>query len=90
MAGKHEPYTPKDFSELSRKLKTLGKDLTPKENAFLSEAVEAAGRSIQSQEVQGFGGSYDDKAYKPEQTGPGDTAALPTISIKIKGTFVTQ
>ena len=90
MAGKQEPYTAKEFSELSRKLKTLGKDLTPKENAFLSEAVEAAGRSIQNQEVQGFGASYDDKAYKPEQPGSTDMAALPTISIKIKGTFVTQ
>ena len=88
MAGKQEPYTPKDFSELSRKLKTLGKDLTPKESAFLSEAVEAAGKSIQGQEVQGFG--YDEKAYKPEQPGASDMASLPTISIKIKGTFVTQ
>jgi len=90
MAGKQDPYTPKDFSDLSRKLKTLGKDLTPKENAFLSEAVEAAGKSIQSREVQGFGGSYDEKAYKPEQPGASDMASLPTISIKIKGTFVTQ
>ena len=90
MAGKHEPYTQKDFSELSRKLKSLSKDLTPKEATFLTEAVEAAGRSIQSQEVQGFGASYDDKGYKPEQTGSIDSAALPTISIKIKGTFVTQ
>jgi hypothetical protein len=88
MAGKQEPYTPKDFSELSRKLKTLGKDLTPKESAFLSEAVEAAGKSIQNQEVKGFGGSYDDKAYKAEQ--PGVAESFPTISIKIKGTFVTQ
>lgn len=90
MAGKQEPYTQKDFSELSRKLKTLGKDLSPKENAFLTDAVEAAGRSIQNQEVKGFGGPYDEKGYKPEQAGAMDTAALPTISIKIKGTFVSQ
>jgi hypothetical protein len=90
MAGKQEPYTQKDFSELSRKLKTLGKDLTPKESAFLTEAVEAAERSIRNPEVQGFGGAYDAKGYTPEQTGAMDTAALPTIGITVKGTFVTK
>jgi hypothetical protein len=88
MAGKQEPYTAKEFSELARKLKTLGKDLTPKESAFLNEAVEAAGRSIQNQEVQGFG--YDANAYKPDQGGVPDTNALPTVGVKVKGTFVSQ
>jgi hypothetical protein len=88
MAGKQETYTPNDFSELARKLKTLGKDLTPKENAFLNDAVEAAGRSVQSQEVQGFG--YDANAYKPDQGGVPDTNALPTVTVKVKGTFVSQ
>jgi hypothetical protein len=90
MAGKQETYTAKDFSELARKLKALGKDLTPKENAFLNDAVEAAGRSIQSPEVQGFGGSYDANAYSPDQTSPTDTNALPTVTVKVKGTFVSQ
>ena len=88
MAGKQEPYTAKDFSELSRKLKTLGKDLTPKEQAFLNNAVEAAGKSVQNQEVQGFG--YDANAYKPDQSGVPDTNVLPEVVVKVKGTFVTQ
>jgi hypothetical protein len=92
MTERQEPYTAQDFSELSRKLKTLGKDLTPKENAFLSEVVQNAGRSIQGREVQGFGGQYDDKGYTPESTGEGDPAMTDAAAIRIaiKGTFVSK
>jgi hypothetical protein len=92
MAEKQERYTQRDFSELSRKLKTLGKDLTPKENAFLSDVMDNAGRSIQGKEVQGFGAQYDDKAYTPQPTGGPDsmTDSAAAIRIAIKGTFVSK
>jgi hypothetical protein len=91
MTEKREPYTERDFSELSRKLKTLGKDLTPKENAFLMDVVESSRKSISGGEVRGFGaGSYDAQGYSPEQTGSPESATDLAIRIAIKGTFVSK
>jgi hypothetical protein len=91
MAETRERYTEHDFSELSRKLKTLGKDLTPKENAFLTDVVENTRKAISGGEVRGFGGSYDAQGYTPEQMG-GSEAAMSDAAIRIviKGTFVSK
>jgi hypothetical protein len=91
MTQKQEPYTERDLSELSRKLKALSKDLTPKESAFLTDVVENTRKAISGGEVKGFGGSYDAQGYKPEQKGAPETAMIdPTIKVVVKGTFVTQ
>jgi hypothetical protein len=91
VANKQEPYTERDFSELSRKLKSLSKDLTPKESAFLTDVVENTRKAIAGGEVQGFGGPYDAQAYKPEAKGGTESAMIdPTIKVVVKGTFVTQ
>lgn len=90
MSEKREPYTERDFSELSRKLKSLGKDLTPKENAFLTDVVAHAGKAIQGGEVQGFGAQYDDKGYTPGSTGSPDAVMDAAIKVVVKGTFVSQ
>jgi hypothetical protein len=91
MAEKQEPYTERDFSELSRKLKTLGKDLTPKESAFLTDVVESSRKAASGGEVRGFGGQYDAKGYTPGAAGSPE-AGMDTsqIRIAIKGTFVSQ
>jgi hypothetical protein len=91
MAEKQEPYTERDFSELSRKLKTLGKDLTPKESAFLTDVVENTRKAMKGGEVRGFGGQYDAKGYTPEATGSAESAMDEAmIKVVIKGTFVSQ
>ena len=92
MAEKQEPYTEKDFSELAKKLKSLGKNLTPKESAFLADVVDNARKTIGKGEVRGFGGQYDEKAYSPESyKGAGAPAASSAqISVVIKGHFVSQ
>lgn len=92
MTQRHEPYTQRDFSELAAKLKTLSKDLTPKENAFLFDAVESAGRAVEGREVQGFGQPYDEKGYTPESMGGADSAmeSAAMIKVVIKGTFVSK
>jgi hypothetical protein len=91
MTEKREPYTERDFSELSRKLKTLGKDLTPKENAFLTEVVESSRSAIGGGEVKGFGGApYDAQGYTPESTGGPESVADVAIKIVVKGTFVSK
>jgi hypothetical protein len=90
MTEKRERYTERDFSELSRKLKTLGKDLTPKENAFLSDVMEHSRQAISGGEVKGFGG-YDAQSYSPESMGGADSAAdAAAIKVVVKGTFVTK
>jgi hypothetical protein len=91
MAEKREPYTEQDFMELSRKLKSLGKDLTPKENAFLFDVMENSRKAISGGEVRGFSGSYDAQGYTPEATGGPESAASDVaIKIVIKGTFVSK
>jgi hypothetical protein len=91
MTERREPYTEKDFSELSRKLKSLGKDLTPKENAFLMDVVESSRSAISGGEVRGFGGaSYDAQGYTPETTGGAESMSDVAIKIVVKGTFVSK
>jgi hypothetical protein len=91
MAEKQEPYTERDFSELSRKLKALGKDLTPKESAFLTDVVESSRKAASGGEVRGFGGQYDAKGYAPEAPGSPETGMDATrIQVTVKGTFVSQ
>lgn len=92
MAEKKEPYTAQDLSELSRKLKSLGKDLTPKENAFLTDVVENTRTAISGGEVKGFGGAYDAQGYTPEATGGPEsmTDSAAAIRVVIKGTFVSK
>ena len=82
-----EPYTEREFSELAKKLKAIGKNLTAKENAFLTDVLDNA--TAKSSEVQGFGMKYDEQGYSPEK-GAGVSASFPTIAIKVKGTFVEK
>jgi hypothetical protein len=88
---RQEPYTEREFSELAKKLKALGKDLNPKENAFLTDVLDNATKAAKSSEVQAYGMKYDEQGYSPDK-GPGGTEAMsmPTIAIKVKGTFVEK
>ena len=84
-----QPYTEREFSELAKKLKAISKNLTAKENAFLSDVLDNATKAAKSSEVQGFGMKYDEQGYSPEK-GAGVSASFPTIAIKVKGTFVEK
>ena len=89
---RQEPYTEREFSELAKKLKALGGNLSPKENAFLTDVLDNAAKAAKGGEVQAYGMKYDEQGYSPEKGSGGPQAAMsfPTISIKIKGTFVEK
>jgi hypothetical protein len=89
-AERQEPYTEREFSELAKKLKALGKDLNPKENAFLTDVLEHAKQAAKGGEVQGFGMKYDEQGYSPDKGAADVAVSFPTIAIKVKGHFVTK
>jgi hypothetical protein len=88
---RQEPYTEREFSELAKKLKGLGKNLSPKENAFLADVLDSATKTAKNSEVQPYGMKYDEQGYSPDKA-PGGAASMsmPTIAIKVKGTFVAK
>ena len=88
--ARQEPYTEREFAELAKKLKALGKNLTPKENAFLTDVLDNATQAAKNSEVQPYGMKYDEKGYSPEKGSGNIGMSFPTIAIKVKGTFVEK
>ncbi|MGZ4818900.1 MAG: hypothetical protein ACXVZJ_09755 [Terriglobales bacterium] len=87
---RQEPYTEREFSELAKKLKALGNNLSPKENAFLTDVLDNAVKAAKGSEVQAFGMKYDEQGYSPAKGPGGQAMSFPTIAIKVKGTFVEK
>jgi hypothetical protein len=89
------PLSDDELAGLNQKLKTLSKDLSPKERWFLRESLKSG--IMANNEVQGYslegGNAYYPSSYQGEY-GNGETishaesAEFPTISIKISVSFI--
>jgi hypothetical protein len=92
----HEPLTEEEMASLAQRLSELGKGLSPKEKWFLTESLKSGIMANNAADVTGYtmgsalkGGTmyypaaYQDTYGQGETINTAESAAFPTISVKV-------